>query len=424
MTYMPILRRSLLGAVLILFSSGVFAADWPQWRGPFRTGHVAADVPVPSTLPAEPKVIWHIPVGDGFASPVVSGGRVFYLDNQDAQEVAHALDAQTGKELWRAQIFSSHRDGFGIGPRCTPVVDGAQLFVQSAKGEFQCLDAQHGKKVMWRTNFVDDFGAMYTGEKGKAAGASRHGAAGSPLVGPDRVIAQVGSAKGASIVTFTKIYGNVIWKSQNDQTAYAAPIVATLGGEEQVVAFTAEALIGLRLSDGTLRWRRPLQTALGRHVTTPVAIGNLIVVGSHQIGLTGTLIERAGENFTASEAWTNKAAAMNFTSPVEVRGAIFGIGPAKNLLCVDAKDGQVLWEKAGLIQTSADRAEAAFIVMGDNILMLTDSGLLVLFAADASTYRELGRAQVCGQNWCNPAYVDGRLFLRDARELSCIELLP
>ena len=139
--------------------------EWPQWRGPNRTGYVPAGEAIPTTLPSEPKVSWRIPVGDGFASPVVADGRVFYLDNQNAQEVAHAVDATTGKELWQATIFSSHKDGFGIGPRCTPLVDGDRVYVQSAKGEFQCLGVADGK-VRWRKNFVDDFGAIYIGEKG------------------------------------------------------------------------------------------------------------------------------------------------------------------------------------------------------------------------------------------------------------------
>jgi hypothetical protein len=61
--------------------------------------------------------------------------------------------------------------------------------------------------------------------------------------------------------------------------------------------------------------------------------------------------------------------------------------------------------------------------MDKNILLLTDSGLLILFAADPKEYKEISRVQVCGLNWCNPAYVDGRLFLRDAKELLCVDLM-
>ncbi len=414
--------RRLPFTLILLFAAHVSGADWPQWRGPQRTGAVPAGEPVPATLPAEPKVVWRVPVGEGFASPVVSGGRVFHLDNQDAQEIAHAADAATGKELWRATIFSSHKDGFGIGPRCTPVADGERVFFQSAKGEFQCLNAADGK-LIWRKNFTDDFGAIYIGEKGKAAGASRHGASGAPIIDGEHIIVQVGSASGASIVAFDRKTGAVVWKAENDQTAYAAPVIATIAGVRQFITFTAEGLVALDPRDGKLLWRVPLKTALGRHVTTPVVSDDLVLVASHQVGLVATRVAKNGGQLTAGEAWVNKAMTINFSSPVIVGGNLYGLGPAKNVVCVDLKAGTVAWEKTGLIQTSGDKAEAAFLVMGKNILMLTDGGELVLFAADPLGYKELGRTQACGATWCNPAYAGGRLYLRDARELICLQLL-
>jgi outer membrane protein assembly factor BamB len=119
---------------------------------------------------------------------------------------------------------------------------------------------------------------------------------------------------------------------------------------------------------------------------------------------------------------------MNFASPVAVGQYLYGLGPTKNLVCVDTRTGKLQWSKDGWWTTSADKAYGAFLVLGPNILALTDSGTLVLFAADSKECRELGRAQVCGANWCNPAYVDGQLFLRDGLRQNgdwmCVSLLP
>jgi len=414
---------SVLSLALPLIGGTLHSADWPQWRGPMRTGFAPAGEPVPAVLPTEPKAVWRIPIGDGFASPIISGGRVFYLDNQDAQEVAHAVDAATGKELWRSEnIFSSHKDGFGIGPRCTPVADGGRVFVQSAKGEFRCLNASDGK-VIWRTNFVDDFGAIYIGEKGKASGASRHGAAGSPIIDGENIIVQVGSVTGASIVAFKKATGEIVWKSGNDQTAYAAPIIATVAGVRQFITFTADSLIGLDPKTGKQLWSVPTPTRLGRNVTTPNVSGDLVVVASHQLGLVATRLTPANGDLIAANAWTNKSMMINFSSPVVVGGHLYGLGPSKNIFCITLKTGEIVWEKTGLIQTSGDRAEATFLIMGKNILMLSDSGELILFAADPAAYHEISRVQACGATWCNPAYADGRLYLRDNRELICLQLL-
>jgi hypothetical protein len=36
---------------------------------------------------------------------------------------------------------------------------------------------------------------------------------------------------------------------------------------------------------------------------------------------------------------------------------------------------------------------------------------------------ELGRVQACGNTWSFPAYADGRLYVRDGRQLVCYDLL-
>ena len=147
------------------------------------------------------------------------------------------------------------------------------------------------------------------------------------------------------------------------------------------------------------------------------------MISSHEFGLVGTRIVRSGDHFAATPAWTNKVAAINFASPVAVGAHLYGVGPSKNLVCVDAKTGELAWSKEGYFTSAAGKAHASFIVMGENILVLTDGGQLVLIAADPKACRELSRAQVCGNTWCNPAYADGKLYLRDAKELLCVELL-
>jgi outer membrane protein assembly factor BamB len=408
---MTFCRAILPGLVMCL--SAASAADWPQWRGPERTGHAAPAATTIERLPREPKTVWKSKAGEGLASPVVANGRAFLFENQNGKETLRAIDAISARELWATPIDDVFKDSQGpSGPRCTPVVDGDHIYVQSCRGELQCLAVADGRKL-WSINFVKDFGATFIGEKGAAQGAARHGNNGAPVVDGERLYAQVGSTNGASVVCFDKDSGRVIWKSQNDVAGYGAPMVATIAGTKQLVSFTSDGLIGLEIARGGLLWRVPVKTAFSRHATTPVIDGDIVVVSSHQVGLMGIRVSRSGAGQKAEQAWLSKSASMNFASPVAVGHHLYGLGPARNVVCVEIPTGKVLWSKDGFLTTSADKAHAAFLVIGRNILMLTDGGTLVLFAADAHEFRELGRAQVCGANWCNPACVDGALFLRD-----------
>jgi outer membrane protein assembly factor BamB len=421
--------KSSVTAALVLMSCGGWAraADWTQWRGPNRDGHVTAGDKVPTSLPAEINPVWRIAIGEGFSSPVVTGGksagRVFYMDLQEDKEMVHAVEAATGKELWRTPLDTAFKDGWGQGPRCTPLVDGPRLFVQSCRGELQCLSTESGQ-LLWRKNYVQDFGAIFMGETGPAAGATRHGNTGSPLVAGDHLIAQAGGLQGASLVCLNQASGEVVWQSQNDTAGNAAPIMAILGGIRQVVSFTAAGLIAVDAGDGTLLWRVPLNTRLGRHATTPIVVNDLVIVGSYQLGLLAVKVTRDQADFKAELAWTSKELAPNFASPVAADGYIYGVGPQRNVYCVEAVTGRLAWTQTGLIHAAGERAFATFLVMGKNILMLNDSGELVLFGANPTKFEAAGRTQACGVTWCSPAFADGRLYLRDGRSLFCLDLAP
>ena len=418
------IKRTVLAGLILAVGTWCLAADWPRWRGPDGTGHVPTGVAVPTTLPAQPKVVWHVAIGEGLGSPVVSGGRVFYLDHQQGKEMVHAADAATGKAVWSVPLDEVFKDGQSVpGPRTTPVVDGDRVYVQSCRGEFQCLGAADGK-VVWRVNFVKDFGAVFIGEKGSAAGANRHGYTGSAMVDGDRIIVGVGGASGASVVAFDKRTGQVVWKSQNDVPGYSGPVIATIADTRQVVSFASEAVIGLAAADGAPLWRVPVKTTLGRHVTTPVVVDDRVMVASHQAGLIGISITKQGDGWAAERAWVDRRMAVNFMSPVAVGHYLYGLGPGKTLFAIDVRTGERAWAEKGFFADMTDREFASLLVMGESLLILTEKGQLLLVAADSKQCRVVSKTQVAGQNWCSPAYADGKLFLRDAKELRCVQLMP
>ena len=405
-------RVILLGSILARAS----ATDWPQWQGPTRTGRLSAGVSLPAKLPDEPKILWHVKTEGGFASPVVAGGTVFLFDHQAGREVLHALAVTDGHELWRADVDATFTDSQGPpGPRCTPLIDDDRVYAQSCRGELQCFKVANGQ-LLWQANYVRDFGAIFMGEKGNTPGAGRHGNNGSPVIDSDWLYASAGSTNGAGMVCFDKRSGAIRWKSGNEIAAYAAPVVTTIAGRRQVVNFMADALTAFDAKDGRQLWRVPIKTAFARHVTTPIIQDDLVVVSSHQYGLLAIKVisdASTPTGFAAHELWKSADAAMNFSCPVAVGGALYGLGPTKNVVCVDLATGNLRWQQEGWITSSAEKAHAAFLTDGRTLLMLGDDGMLFHFAADPTQAKELGRVQLCRVNWCNPALADGRLYVRD-----------
>jgi outer membrane protein assembly factor BamB len=408
-----------------VLTPALFSAEWPRWRGPGNDGH-AVDASALGTIPSQPKTLWTVRLGAGFSSPVVAHGKLAILDNENDREVLRVLDAADGKEIWKAELDDTFTDSQGPpGPRSTPVIDDDRVYAVSGRGELQCRQLTDAT-LLWRTSYTEDLGAIFIGERGTIPGAARHGNNGAPVIDGPHLLAPVGGTKGHSVVAFDKRTGAIAWHSQNDMAGYGAPVVADIAGMRQVIAFTVDGVIGLDRQDGRLLWRVPLQTAYGRHVMTPVIADDLVIVGSHQVGMVAIRLTQAGDGVEATNAWVSREATPNFAQPVASNGFLYTLGPKRDVLCVDLANGDVRWREEGLVVTPADRAYTSFVVIQDEVLMLTDAGELILFDANPERCEVRARVQVCGMNWCNPAYVRGVLYLRDGLRgpgnLSAIQL--
>jgi outer membrane protein assembly factor BamB len=395
--------------------------DWAQWLGPRRDGHADAYFPALEKLPSELKVVWRKKVGGGFSSPVVAGGKLVFFDENGTAEVVHLLDAKSGVEIWSTPIGDVFQDEWGAGPRSTPLIDGDRVFVQSCKGEFRCLNLATGK-VIWGVSFEKDFGVRFLGSKANEGTAARRGNNGSPLVDGDAVIVPVGSTDGATLVCFDKANGKILWKAGSDEAAYSSPVVATLAGVKQVVEFTADNLMGVEREHGNILWRVPFRTSAKRHAATPQIFGDTIIVSSHTIGLVATKIIRDGGEIRAVPQWANKRLKINISTSVRVGDYLYGQGPGDTFFCADARTGETKWQAPWPGANGTENTST--IVVGKNLLALTGLGELVLVAAQPEQFTELSRVQACGKNWNFPACADGRIYVRDARELVCYDLAP
>lgn len=404
--------------LLLLISSAAAAGDWPQWLGPNRDATSSEKV---AAWKEPPKALWRQPAGDGHSSPVVAGGRVYFhakVRDKDEEEVV-ALDATTGKEVWRTPYpRGPFSNPFGNGPRATPVVSGNRIYTYGVTGLLTCFDTTSGKQL-WQVDTRRDFNPP----------SLLFGASCSPILVGDNVLVNVG-AKEASIVAFQKDTGKVAWKSQDDVASYSSPIRLGEGAAEQVVFLTGSRLLSLKPTDGTLLWDYPLKDDLFESSTTPLRAGDVLIAASITFGSVGLKLETKDEKPVAHELWKNRALTCYFSTPVAVgKEHVYMVTgtvpspfqkkkPEATLRCIEAATGKELWNKPNI-----GTYHASLIRTGDEkLLLLDDAGNLMLLEPNAKEYRELARSTVCGKTWAHPALAEGRLYVRDDKELICLEL--
>ncbi len=386
-------------------------ADWPQFLGPTRDGVVPG--PSPSPWPdSGPAVLWKTDVGHGFASPVVAAGRVLLHHRRGEEEILEALDARSGKSLWKSAQPTAYVDGFGFddGPRGTPSVVPGSVFTFGAEGRLTCVTMDAGV-VRWTRPLGREHGA----DKGF------FGFACSPLVVSNLVVVQVGGRDGAGVVAVDAGTGRTAWTATSDEAGYASPVACTVGGKLRVVVLNRAGVRVLDPMNGRVLSSVPFRSRQHASVNaaTPLAgPDGVFVTASYDTGAAWLGWRGDGE---LAEGWMQgDALSAHISTPVRKGGLLFGFHGRQEqgaeLRCIRVADGSVAW-------ASPRVGVGSVLVQGDRLLVLLESGELIMADASGTGWKVLARAQVLGSGVrASPAVAGGVLYARDKARLVAVRL--
>lgn len=419
-------KTTLAFATSLAAALTVQAADWPQYRGPSLDGSTTEKIA--TKWPAGgPKALWKVPAPNGFSSFTVAGGKAFTQVTRNVggvdREVAIALDANTGKEAWAFPVGGTaygHNGGNagapgndgGDGPRSTPTVVAGKVYVLSSDLALFCLDANTGKQV-WTHDLMKEFAGRNITWKNAA----------SPLVDGNLVFVAGGGA-GQSLLAFNKDTGALAWKSQDETITHSTPVVATIHGVKQVVYFMKSGLVSVAAADGKLLWKAPYRFNVSTAIT-PVVAGDVVYCSAgYGVGGGAFKVSKAGAAFKADQLWQipgDKEVANHWSTPVFKDGHLYGMFQFKEygtgaLKCVELATGKVKWSKPGF-------GPGNVILLGGQVLALSDAGDLVVVEASPSAYTEVSRAKaVTGKCWSTPVVSNGRVYVRSTKEAACFDV--
>ena len=401
----------LLVLILLLLTRQVAQGeDWPQFLGPARNGTYSGSLA--ATWPKSgPALLWKLDVGQGFSAPVVARGRVILFHRRENQAIVEALDAGTGKRIWSSAYTTDYRDDFGFdeGPRGAPAVAGERVYTFGAEGVLQALDFATGKRI-WSVDTRQKFGTP----KGF------FGAACSPLVDDGRVLMNIGGPNGGGIGAFDAATGKVLWTATSDEAGYSAPAVATIAGVRHALFWTRAGLVDADPATGKVRFQFPWRSRSHASVNAaaPVVVGNLVFL-SASYGTGATLLQIDGTS--AKQLWASDEALSNhYATSVYRDGYLYGYHGrqefGQSLRAIELKTGKVQWNVDGF-------GAGTVTLAGDRLLLIRESGELVVAPASPKEFRPVARAQLLPAVVRSyPALADGRLYIRNERTLACFEV--
>jgi outer membrane protein assembly factor BamB len=410
---------------VVLAAATVSAADWPQFRGVNRD-NMAAETGLYRSWPAGgPKILWKIPVAEGYAGAAIKDGRVYLNDYDTARKehVVRAISLADGKDVWRWSYPVEIRPSHGI-TRTVPAVGRTLVFSLDPKCRFHALDAKTGKLV-WQKNLVQEYKATIPGWY----------AGQNPLLDGERVLLATGGD--ALVVAFDQATGKEVWRTPNsgkDVMSHVSLMPALIGGVKQYLYLTMNKVVGVAAADGQLLWSIPFAAKMAA-CPSPVSIGDgrIFITSGYEAGSMMIQVSKSASGFAAQKLYD--LTSMQFNSevhtPVLYQNHLFAVSSKTRgrFTCLGL-DGKAVWQSPVV---SGDPAATRTFDLGaflfaDGMFFVLDgkTGMLRLLEANAKQYKELASAQILsGEDvWGPMALSNGRLVLRDMSQMVCLQVGP
>jgi len=372
-------------------------SDWPQWRGPRGDGTATAQN-IPVRWDETTNVAWTADVpGRGHGSPIVVGSAVYLASavSDQQRQVVLAFDRATGKRRWETVV---HEGGFpdrseihpkGSQANGTLACDGRSVFavfLNSGRIFATALDGD-GKRL-WQ----QEVGAF----------SSKFGYAPSPILYKSTVIVSADNWGGGYIAALHRQNGQVIWRKKRPAVStYSSPLLAFVGGRDQLVITGCNRLVSYNPGTGDELWSC---SAIAESTCgTPVTDGSAIFASGGSPERETICVKGDGSGQTV---WSNNTKVYE-PSMVATGEFVFAVTDEGIAWCWSAKTGDVLWKQRLGASFSASPVACAGRIYVPNL-----SGETIVFEAKGDAYHELSRNPLGNDNYASPAVSGNDLLLR------------
>lgn len=432
-----------LGAVCLLggmeISSEVVADDWPHWMGPDRTNNWKETGIIDKFPEGGPTVAWEADVAIGYAGPAVAQGKVIVTDFVTDENVKVSnferlefkgnervvcLNEKDGKELWQVKYPVNYSISYPSGPRCTPIIDGKQVYTLGAEGHLLCLELQSGNLV-WKKELKTEY-------KTKSA---LWGYAAHPLIDGDHLITLAGG-KGSHIVALDKNTGDEVWRSLSaPEQGYSPPTIIEHAGKRQLICLRPGNVSSIDPANGKEIWSVPYEATSGSVIMSPVKYKDYLYVAGYS--KKSMLLRLKADHSKPDVVW--EAEGDIAVSPVNVQpylddqnGILYGLDQTGDMRAMKLEGPELLWATSKPVSDRRVGSGTAFIVrQGEKFWLFNENGELIIANLSPSGYEELDRAKVIEASnnafnrpvvWSMPAFANKRIYLRNDEKIICLDV--
>ena len=426
-------RLALLTGLTLVYASPIFAADWPQWRGPFFNGSTE-EKGLPASWSKTENVAWVSPLpGPSGATPVISNGRVFVTSTVKGTPdfVALCFDVKTGKELWRRSAGSNARkfpNNNMASP--SPVTDGKSVFFLYGDGTLLGFDVDG--KELWSRNIEKEYGNL----------ALQFGYSNSPVLYEGRLYITVvrrdkpyrePSAEGpldSFLAALDPATGKTLWKQprktntfDEGMETYSTPMPFARNGKVELLMTGSDFVTAHDPATGNELWRCEYWTEKIRdsRVIPSLVTGAGLVFGTrHKNNGVFALEPPARSGDDGRIAWESADVGSDCCTPLFYDGRLYVLDglSKKTVTCFDPKTGRTYWQ--GKL-AGRDAWWSSLTAADGRLYCISEAGQIAVIQAGGDEFKILHETQIKEPPIRSSiAIAQGHLFVRTAENLYCI----
>lgn len=411
------LAIALLSLALLV---GVARGDnWPQWRGVAHDG-VSQEKNLPTQWSQSENVTWRLALpGKAGSTPVVWDNRIF-LTSADGDDLILMCIGTDGKEQWRRTLSTGDRtvrtDEGNVASN-SPCTDGKHVWAMLADGTLGCYTVD-GQEV-WKLDLEDRYGEFKI----------QFGMTSTPVLDRGRLYLQLihGDYKAATsealVLCLDALTGDQIWKADRvtgadneNEHSYASPILYRDSEREFLLTHGADYAIAYALEDGREIFRCGDLNPKGtyhptlRFVASPVAADGFIVLPTAKNQAVFCIKPGGSGDITDKPDffhWRRNRDTTDVPSPLVVDGLVYMCRENGNLVCLDAKTGEELYNE----RTTVDRHRASPVYGDGKIYTAARNGKVSVIQAGPK-FKRLAVNDMQETITSSPVIAGGRIYLR------------
>lgn len=336
-------------------------ADWPQFRGPWGTGHVsppgdAKKIGIPLHWSETENIKWKTAIPHrGWSTPVVMEGKIWLTTATPKGNdfFVICVDAGSGRILLDKKLFhSDDPEPLGNDINCyaspSPTIEPGRVYIHFGSYGTACLDTADGEILWQRTNLP-----------------CRHyrGPGSSLILFNDLLILTMDGVDVQYMAALDKKTGKTVWKTDrtadwNDldsdgkpktegdmRKAYATPLIVDIDGKPQMLTAAAKAAYSYDPATGEELWKIHHTAYSG--ASSPLFGHGFAYfnTGFPRPELWAVRVNGKGNVTDTNVAWKRRQAVPQIPSPLLIGDMIFMVSDTGAITCLDAVTGAEIWKE-------------------------------------------------------------------------------